>query len=101
MPHDERPHIRLCLPHTDPEAVRRVQMQLLLQLLRRSGAQPVEDVVVSLILALHANPGLLQQVVGDEPAYDCVLRTCRAWRSTTRAITRQKHFICQQALPSR
>lgn len=50
-------------------------MQLLLQLLGRSGTQPVEDVVVPLVVALHANPGLLQQVVRDEPAHHRVLRT--------------------------
>lgn len=46
-----------------PEAVRRVQVQFFLQVFRRPGAQPVEDVVVPLVTALHANPRLLQQVM--------------------------------------
>lgn len=62
----------LCNP-TDPEAVWRVQVQFFLQVLGRPGAQPVEDVVVPLVVALHANPRLLQQVMGDEPAHHCIL----------------------------
>lgn len=53
---------------THPEAVGGVQVQFFLQVFRRAGAQPVEDVVVPLVAALHANPRLLQQVMGDEAA---------------------------------
>lgn len=48
---------------TDPEAVRRVQVQFLLQVFGCPGTQPVEDVVVPLVVTLHANPRLLQQVM--------------------------------------
>ena len=60
---------------TDPEAVWRVQVQFLLYVLRRSGTQPVEDVVVPLVVILHANPGLLQQVMGDKSTHDRILET--------------------------
>lgn len=67
----------LCNP-THPEAVWRVQVQFLLQVFRRAGAQPVEDVVVPLVTALHANPRLLQQVMGDKAADNCVLYSTQA-----------------------
>lgn len=60
---------------TDPEAVWRVQVQFLLDVLRRSGTQPVEYVVVPLVVTLHANPGLLQQVMGDKSTHDHILET--------------------------
>lgn len=76
-------------------------MQLLLQLLRRSGTQPVEDVVVPLVIALHADPGLLQQVVRDESTHDCVLRTHVESPSTTHTVIRQKYPISDRGSPSR
>lgn len=48
-------------------------MELLPDVLGRSGTQSVEDVVVSLLGALSADPGLLQQVVRHEAAHDGVL----------------------------
>ena len=48
-------------------------MELLLDVVGGAGTQPVEDVVVSLLLALHADPGLLQQVVGHEPPHHRIL----------------------------
>lgn len=60
---------------THPEAVWRVQVQFFLQVFGRPGAQPVEDVVVPLVTALHANPRLLQQVMGDEAADNRVLHS--------------------------
>lgn len=48
-------------------------MELLADVLRRSGAQAVEDVVVPLFRALCADPGLLQKVVGHESTDDRVL----------------------------
>lgn len=60
---------------THPEAVWRFQVQFFLQVFRRASAQPVEDVVVPLVAALHANPRLLQQVMGDEAANNGVLRS--------------------------
>lgn len=50
-------------------------MQVLLQVFRRAGTHPVEDVVVPLIVTLHANSGLFQQVMGDESAHNCILET--------------------------
>lgn len=50
-------------------------MKLLPDVLGRSGAQSVEDVVVSLLWALSADPGLLQQVVRHEAAHHRVLTT--------------------------
>lgn len=49
-------------------------MELLPDVLRRSGTQSVEDVVVSLLWALSADPRLLQQVVRHEAAHDGVLK---------------------------
>ena len=48
-------------------------MELLLDVVGGAGTQPVEDVVVPLLLALHADPGLLQQVVGHKPPHHRVL----------------------------
>lgn len=48
-------------------------MELLPDVLGRAGTQSVEDVIVSLLRTLSADPGLLQQVVGHEPAHDGVL----------------------------
>lgn len=48
-------------------------MELLPDLLRRSGAQTVEDVVVPLLRTLSADPRLLQQVMRHEAAHDGVL----------------------------
>lgn len=76
-------------------------MQLVLQLLGRSGTQPVEDVVVSLVVALHTDPGLLQQVVRDEPAHNRVLRTRGESASTTQTVIRQKQPISDCGSPSR
>lgn len=44
---------------TDPEALGRVQVQFLLYVLRRPSTQPIEDVVVPLVVTLHTNPRLL------------------------------------------
>lgn len=48
-------------------------MELLPDLLWRSGTQTVEDVVVPLIRTLCADPRLFQQVMGHEAAHDGVL----------------------------
>lgn len=48
-------------------------MQFLLDVLRCPSTQPVEDVVVSLVVTLHANPRLLQQVMGDKSTHNCIL----------------------------
>lgn len=70
-----------------PEAVWRVQVQFLLQVFRRTGAQPVEDVVVPLVTALHANPRLLQQIVGDEAADNCVLHSTQEGKKLIQHIS--------------
>lgn len=44
---------------TDPEALGRVQVQFLLYVLGRPSTQPIEDVVVPLVVTLHTNPRLL------------------------------------------
>ena len=56
------------------ELVWRGQFQFLPEFLRGPGTQPVEDVVVTLILALGADTRLLQQVVRDETATHHVLK---------------------------
>lgn len=48
-------------------------MELLPDFLRRSGAQAIEDVVVSLLWTLCADPRLLEQVMRHEAAHDGVL----------------------------
>lgn len=53
-------------------------MELLSDLFRGSSTQTVEDVVVPLLWALCAYPGLLQQVVGNKPAHDGVLPRSKA-----------------------
>lgn len=58
-----------------PEGVRGAEVELLPDVLGRSGTQSVEDVVVSLLFALSADPRLLQQVVRHEAAHDGVLST--------------------------
>lgn len=60
-------------PNIYPERVRRAEVELLPDVFRRSGAQPVEDVVVPLLGALPADPRLLQQVVRHEAADHGVL----------------------------
>lgn len=47
------------------KVVRFGNSQFRAQIGRRTSAHHVEDVVVSLVRALQAHPGLLQQVVGD------------------------------------
>lgn len=56
-----------------PEGVGGAQVELLPDLLWRSGTQTVEDVIVPLIRTLCADPRLLQQVMGHEAAHDGVL----------------------------
>lgn len=63
-----------------PEGVGGAQVELLADLLGRSGAQAVEDVVVPLLRALRADPRLLQQVMRHEAAHDGVLRGGRGLR---------------------
>lgn len=48
-------------------------LQGLAQPLGGAGTEQVEHVVVPLLGRLHADPGLLQQVVGDEAAHHLVL----------------------------
>ena len=48
-------------------------MELLPDVLRSSGTQPVEDVVVPLLWTLSADPGLLQEVMRHEAAHHGVL----------------------------
>lgn len=66
-------HIRKLRP-THPKAVRRGQVEFLSDVLRRSGAQPVEDVVVPLVLTLSADTRFLQEVVRHEAPDHRVLR---------------------------
>lgn len=56
-----------------PERVRGAEVELLPDVLGGSGTQSVEDVVVSLLGALSADPRLLQQVVRHEAAHDGIL----------------------------
>lgn len=56
-----------------PEGVGGAKMELLPDFLRRSGAQAIEDVVVSLLRTLCADPRLLQQVMRHEAAHNGVL----------------------------
>lgn len=56
-----------------PEDVWRTKVELLPDVFGRSSTQAVEDVVVPLLRALSADPGLLQQVVGHEAAHHGVL----------------------------
>lgn len=58
---------------TNPEAVWRAEVELLLDVFRSSSTQPVEDVIVPLLLALRADTGLFQQVMGHETTYYCIL----------------------------
>lgn len=69
-----------------PEGVRGAQVELLPDFLGGSGTQSVEDVVVSLLLALSADPRLLQQVVGHEAAHDGVLSTQTPTENTFKEV---------------
>lgn len=59
--------------HTHPEGVWWFQVELGPDVLGGSSTQPVEDVVVPLLLALLADPGFLQQVVGHEASHHSIL----------------------------
>lgn len=56
-----------------PEGVGGAQVELLPDFLGRSGAQTIEDVVVSLLRTLRADPRLLQQVMRHKAAHHGVL----------------------------
>ncbi len=62
-------------------------MKLLLDVFRSSGAQPVEDVIVPLLLTLRADTGLLQQVMGHETPYYCILENKSALPSNKRVTS--------------
>lgn len=75
-------------------------MKLLPDVFRRSGTQPVEDVVVPLLRALPTDPRLLQQVVRHEAAHDGVLRRksrekkkTHLWHLSARFIFISCHFV--------
>lgn len=57
-----------------PEGVRGAEVELLPDGFGGSGTQPVEDVVVPLLFALPADPGLLQQVVRHKATHHGVLK---------------------------
>lgn len=70
-------------------------MELLLDVFRSSSTQPVEDVIVPLLLTLRADTGLLQKVMGHKSTYYCILENKSALHSNkclTNSFT--KSHIC-------
>lgn len=60
---------------TDPEVFWRVEMKHVPDVLRCPCAESVKYMIVSLFWTLHANPRLLQQIVRDKTAHNCILKT--------------------------
>ena len=50
------------------------KLQLLAEAVGSAGTHSVEDVVVTLLVVLHADTGLLQQVVGNIASSDKILQ---------------------------
>lgn len=75
-------------------------MELLLDVFRSSSAQPVEDVIVPLLLTLRADAGLLQQVMGHKTTYYCVLENKSACKEMSNKliykITHLHHYLLYQ-----
>lgn len=80
-----------------PERVRRAEVELLPDVFGRSGTQSVEDVIVSLLWTLPADPRLLQQVVRHEAAHHGILTSHKTKTGKTHFnIQHSAHFTSYQ-----
>lgn len=74
---------------TDPELFRRVEMKPVPDVFRCPCAESVKYMIISLFRTLHANPRLLQQIVRDKTAHNCILKTRWTQLVTTWSLTEE------------